>query len=105
MKEMIEVYKALSDETRLTILNLLKNGELCSCAILEKLQCSQSTLSHHIKLLKNANLVNCRKDGKWVHLSLNQNTLNLASDYLKAIQFNDKQNECNEVICGACNVK
>ena len=100
MTEMIEVYKAMGDETRLTILTLLKEGELCSCNILEKLQCSQSTLSHHIKLLKNAKLVNCVKDGKWVHVSLNQATLNQASEYLNSLQcLVDNKN------CGKCSVE
>ena len=98
MNEMIEVYKALGDETRLTILQLLKNGELCSCSILEKLQCSQSTLSHHIKILKNSNLIKSRKDGKWVHISLNQQCILEASNYLTSIQLLN-----NNLDCGKCN--
>ncbi len=72
MKKIINVCKALSDETRLLIVSKLKNeGELCACKLLELVECNQSTLSHHMKILVDSGLVIARKDWKWVHYTLN----------------------------------
>lgn len=67
------IFKAIGDENRLHILGLLRNGERCACKLLEDLQISQSTLSHHMKLLCDAGLVIGRKEGKWVHYSIDPN--------------------------------
>lgn len=64
------IFKAIGDENRLHILSLLRNGERCACKLLEDLDISQSTLSHHMKLLCDAGLVVGRKEGKWVHYSI-----------------------------------
>lgn len=64
------IFKAIGDENRLQILALLRNGERCACKLLEDLEISQSTLSHHMKLLCDAGLVKGRKEGKWVHYSI-----------------------------------
>ena len=63
--------KALSDPNRLVILDQLKDGERCACNILDLLQISQPTLSHHMRILCEAGLVNCRREGKWMHYRLN----------------------------------
>ncbi len=65
------IFKAFGDENRLTILNLLHSGEKCACKLQEALAISQPTLSHHMRVLLDAGLVNARKDGKWIHYSLN----------------------------------
>ena len=70
-KEAIRVFKALGDEKRLRILSLLRQGERCACVLLEDLNLSQPTLSHHMKILCDANLVTGRREGKWVYYSLN----------------------------------
>lgn len=62
--------KALADENRLAILMSLHENEKCACVLLEELNISQSTLSHHMRLLCDSGLVNYRKDGKWMHYSL-----------------------------------
>jgi ArsR family transcriptional regulator len=67
-----EVLKAISDPLRLKILHLLKNGELCACHIDSALNKPQSTISHHLSLLKKANLLNWRKEGKWTYYSLSK---------------------------------
>ena len=68
-KEAIRVFKALGDEKRLHILSLLRQGERCACVLLEDLNLSQPTLSHHMKILCDANLVTGRREGKWVYYS------------------------------------
>lgn len=71
MKNLLQIFKALSDETRLRILKLLEDRELCICKIMEILEMKQSRISRHMGILKNAGLVTDRRDGKWVHYSLN----------------------------------
>lgn len=76
IKEAALVYKALGDETRLTIIKELAKGEeLCACKLLGSLKCNQSTLSHHMKILVDSKLVHVRKDWKWSHYSLNKERL------------------------------
>ena len=64
------IFKALGDENRIRILKLLKGGEKCACKLLEELNISQSTLSHHMKILCDAEIVTGRKDGKWMYYSI-----------------------------------
>jgi len=67
---MSEIIKALSDPLRLNILYLLKDGELCACHIDSALNKPQSTIAHHLSILKKVNLLNWRKEGKWVYYNL-----------------------------------
>lgn len=77
LKEIADLLKALDDVSRLTIVaELKKENEICACRLLEVVDCNQSTLSHHMKILVDAQLVNARKDWKWVHYSLNNERLN-----------------------------
>ena len=64
------VFKAFCDENRLRILELLRSGEKCACILLEDLQITQSTLSHHMKILCDSGVVQGRKVGKWVYYSI-----------------------------------
>lgn len=65
-----KILKALSDPTRLKIIYLLREGELCVCEIMHTLEKPQSTISHHLNILKNAGLINWRKEGIWIHYQL-----------------------------------
>ena len=65
-----KLFKALSDENRLQILSQLNAEEKCACVLLEKLAISQPTLSHHMRILAEARLVEGRKEGKWMYYSL-----------------------------------
>lgn len=66
----VKIFKALADINRLKIINLLKEGELCACELTIALPNSQSTVSHHLSVLKNAGLIKERKDGKWSYFRL-----------------------------------
>lgn len=70
--ETIRVFKAFCDENRLSILSLLRTGEKCACDLLEDLRITQPTLSHHMKILCDAGIVQGRKEGKWVYYSIDQ---------------------------------
>jgi len=77
----IKVFKALSDPKRAMIVDMLSCGELCACKILERFDMSQSTLSHHMKLLRECGLVNGRNEGKWTHYSLNNETVTQTREF------------------------
>ncbi len=82
-KTEIKLFKALADQNRLQILELLQGGEKCACVLLEELNIAQPTLSHHMKILTDAELINYRKEGKWMYYSLREDT----KDYiLKSIE-------------------
>ena len=70
MEKLAECLKALSDPTRLRILSLLENGELCVCDIMEGLGLPQSRVSRHMSFLKNSGWVNGTRKGKWVYYRL-----------------------------------
>jgi ArsR family transcriptional regulator len=67
MNELVSIFKALSDETRLRIVKLLEHGELCVCDIVTALDLVQPKVSFHLSALKDAGLVRDRKEGKWIH--------------------------------------
>jgi ArsR family transcriptional regulator, arsenate/arsenite/antimonite-responsive transcriptional repressor len=67
MREFMAVAKALADENRVRVLLALDAGELCVCQIVELLQLAPSTVSKHVAILKQARLVESRKDGRWMH--------------------------------------
>lgn len=73
--EIAAVCKALGDGSRLMIVRMLSGGELCACELLKRLEITQPTLSHHMKVLCGCALVNARREGKWSHYSLNCETL------------------------------
>ena len=70
METTVTICKSLGDANRLRILQNLMCGELCACELLSRLQITQPTLSHHMKILCGAGLVHSRKEGKWMHYSL-----------------------------------
>ncbi len=70
MQQAVETFKALGDETRLRILNLLTEREVCVCDIVDILQLGQSKVSRHLAVLRHAGLVDGRREGMWVFYRL-----------------------------------
>ncbi len=70
-----KLFHALSDETRLSILQRLRFGERCVCEMTDALDAAQSRLSFHLKVLKDAGLVTDRREGRWMYYTLNPETL------------------------------
>lgn len=66
----IELFHALSDETRLEIIELLRRGERCVCELTDTLDAAQSRLSFHLRVLKDAGIVRDRRDGRWIYYEL-----------------------------------
>lgn len=76
-------FKTLGDPNRLHILKLVAQQEdICACTLLDELDVSQPTLSHHMKLLRDCGLVHARKSGRWMHYTLNHERFAQARDFL-----------------------
>jgi ArsR family transcriptional regulator, arsenate/arsenite/antimonite-responsive transcriptional repressor len=73
LSKVAEFYKALGDETRLAIVMMLAEQEMCVCEIIDKLGMSQPAVSHHLKILKHANLLRDTREGRWIYYSLSEN--------------------------------
>lgn len=71
-QQIARIFKAFCDENRVMILQKLQGGEVCACKLLEELNISQSTLSHHMRVLADADVINCRREGKWIHYSISE---------------------------------
>ena len=89
MKKIVKLYKTLSDSSRLRILKLIENDELCVCEITEILGLATSTVSKHLSILSDSNLIKHRKDGRWINYQLNYN---IENNYYKSILITTLQN-------------
>lgn len=86
MQKTTDIFKALAHQTRLQILCLLFDGEVCVCKIMAILDLPQSTASRHLAILKNAGLVEDRRDGTWSHYSLARERNALSDSLLDVLQ-------------------
>ncbi len=91
--EKVGLFKALADTNRLMIVDMISDGELCACKILEKFQITQPTLSHHMKILCDCGLVNSRKEGKWMYYSLNIKNVQDLGEFLNSVIENNSKEE------------
>ena len=95
-QEIAKICKALGDENRVKIIKMLTVGELCACKILEEFSITQSTLSHHMKILSDCNLISVRKDGKWAYYSINCKTFSEFKNVISEICCEkNKKSECS----------
>ena len=83
MEQLVQFFKALSDETRLRVMMLLTRGELCVCDLMIVLDEPQSKVSRHLAYLKHSGLTNSKRVGVWMHYSLKK-----ASDEIYKAQIN-----------------
>jgi ArsR family transcriptional regulator, arsenate/arsenite/antimonite-responsive transcriptional repressor len=79
------LFHALSDETRLSIIQRLRLGERCVCDLTDALDAAQSRLSFHLKVLKDSGLVTDRRDGRWMYYTLNQETLGEIAELVESL--------------------
>ena len=84
------IFKAFCDENRIRILKMLNNGEKCACKLLEEINITQPTLSHHMKILCDSGIVVGRKEGKWMNYSISAEGSEIAVKVLK---------ELTQVVC------
>lgn len=97
MEEKVEVFKALGDLNRLSILDMLSCGEMCACDIIEGLELSQPTISHHMKILQSVGLVNGVKDGRWMKYSINKGKIEEIQEFITYITNFKEDCICNRV--------
>ena len=84
-KKIATVFKAFCDENRIRILKQLLAGEQCACVLLEHLQITQPTLSHHMKILCDSSIVVGKKEGKWMHYSISPEGAAYAAECLREL--------------------
>lgn len=87
-KKIALMFKAFCDENRIQIIALLRDGERCACRLLEEMNITQPTLSHHMKILCDSGVVVGRKEGKWMHYSISEEGLENVMDYLDELMKN-----------------
>jgi len=93
-KEYSILFHALSDVTRVRVVEMLTVEKRCACQILERLEISQPTLSHHMRILSEAGLITVEKRGKWVHYGINE------SVFAELKQFVERIGEGSDSGCG-----
>jgi ArsR family transcriptional regulator len=82
----VELFHALSDETRLQIIELLHKGERCVCELTDSLDTAQSRLSFHLRVLRDAGIVRDRKDGRWVYYELDPDAFEEAESLVASLK-------------------
>jgi ArsR family transcriptional regulator len=80
--EYVPMLKALTDETRLKIIDMLSCGQMCACEILKRFDITQPTLSYHMKILTESQIVIGKRDGAWINYSLNNDRNNELRSFL-----------------------
>lgn len=80
-----KVFKALCDERRQRILELLHSGEKCACVLIDEMDMPQSSLSYHMKILCDSGIVTSREEGKWTHYQISRQGSEKAVELLKEI--------------------
>lgn len=100
------LYLALADKTRLRLLNLMRSNEVCVCFFTEVLGESQPKVSRHLAYLRNAGLVEARRDGKWMHYSIvwpedqgAATVMNAALDWISNFPFSNEDIKKYEKVC------
>src|SRR5262245_46165902 len=86
LRKSARLFHALSDSTRLDIVEMLRNGECCVCELQDELRAAQSRLSFHLKVLKDAGLVADRKEGRWVYYAINPDGLDDLTDAVASLK-------------------
>ena len=94
-----QVFKALCDERRLRILELLRHGEKCTCVLTDQIQMPQSSLSYHMKILCESGIVTGREDGKWTYYKINKSGLDRAVAMLQVLASVDETDSSGSECC------
>jgi len=85
-KSAASVFHALSDATRLSLLDQLRHGERCVCELTEMMKAGQSRLSFHLKVLKDAGLLLDRREGRWMYYSINPDAIDQLEDLVNEMK-------------------
>ena len=106
LAEMETLFLALADKTRLRLLNLMREDEICVCYFTEVLGESQPKISRHLAYLRNAGIVSARRDGKWMHYAIempsNSFALRILQDTLEWLKAQDDMRSDLEKLANVC---
>ena len=92
----VPVFKALADETRLKIVEMLSCGEMCACDIQEPFKITQPTLSYHMKILTECGLIEARRDGLWMRYRINPSKAAVISEFWNCITTTQETCICKD---------
>jgi ArsR family transcriptional regulator len=95
----VRLFHALSDGTRLSILQRLRYGEQCVCNLTDALDAAQSRLSFHLKVLKDAGLVTDRREGRWMYYTMNLDALAEIADTIELLASMPSASERRAACC------
>jgi len=84
-EEQAKLFKALCDDKRLRILELLRGGEKCACVLIDQMEMGQSALSYHMKVLVESGIVGSRQEGKWTHYKISEKGSAYAYELLREL--------------------
>ncbi|MDI6794318.1 MAG: metalloregulator ArsR/SmtB family transcription factor [bacterium] len=97
MKDLTNLFKALADETRLRIINLLLERELCVCELVDILEMSQPRISRHLNILLQTGLLHNRREGKWMHYSIEKELPDYYETFLDGVRTRLSQTEVGRI--------
>ena len=100
LQKTARLFHALSDNTRLEIMGMLRNGECCVCELQDELRAAQSRLSFHLKVLKDAGLITDRKEGRWVYYAIDANALDDLADAVGSLKPSRRALTVRSSACG-----
>ncbi len=86
LEKAARLFHALSDETRLELLDRLQSGEQCVCELTDAIKAAQSRLSFHLKVLKDAGLILDRREGRWMYYSINRDAIEGLQDWVEMVK-------------------
>jgi ArsR family transcriptional regulator len=106
LNEMENLFLALADKTRLRLLNLMREDEICVCFFTEVLEESQPKVSRHLAYLRNAGIVSARRGGKWIHYKIEQpenpSAAKILRDTLEWLKLQDNMRTDYEKLINVC---
>lgn len=107
MKNIVQIFKALSDENRLKILIILSRRRICGKGIARHLGLSEAAVSQHLKILREADLIYGEKQGYYVHYKLREEKINELSEFINYIKGSNEYGNCGveTYIPNDCNIK
>jgi len=92
-------FHALSDPTRIKIVEMLSHGERCVCELQTSVDAAQSRLSFHLRVLKDAGLVSDRREGRWSYYTINAQALDQIVDFAQAVKPGEHAGSCRTACC------
>ena len=90
LEKAARLFHALSDETRLELLDRLQSGEQCVCELTDAIKAAQSRLSFHLKVLKDAGLILDRREGRWMYYSINRDAIGDLEEWVETLKRETK---------------